>query len=105
MPHLLSHSQSPFWSDLVCSAYGALTADVLTKIKWLAELFLGLPPELGHVYRDLLLLHNCYESLSPKKAILSTTDAMGNEETCEENANNKEPQDFVCSSQFGAQRQ
>lgn len=30
---------------------------------------------------------------------------MGNEETCEENANNKEPQDFVSSSQFGAQSQ
>lgn len=39
MSHLLSHSHSPFQTHLVYSAHGALTADLLTKIKQLAELF------------------------------------------------------------------
>lgn len=60
MPHLLAHSRSPFQSHLAYSARGALTADLLTKIKRLAELFLGLPPEVSCVYRDLMLLHNRY---------------------------------------------
>lgn len=55
MPHLLSHSRIPFQSDLAYSARGALTADLLTKIKGFPELFLGLPPELS-----LMLLHNRY---------------------------------------------
>lgn len=58
MPHILSHCHSTLQNDLAYPAHGALAADLLTKIKWLAELFLGFPPELSHVYRDLVLLHN-----------------------------------------------
>lgn len=38
MSHLLSHGHSPFQTHL-CSAHEALTADLLTEIKQLAELF------------------------------------------------------------------